>query len=123
MPWSVLQLARDAINDVFRAERESSVDEHGAQFVLGDARLDREQRSELRVSVLFDDETDIMVVEELPDVRREGESSDPNEVDGNAGVTEEGDRLADGEIAAADRPDADRGSGVPLDDGRGEIGR
>src|SRR5665648_133237 len=110
MPWSVLQLARDALNDVLCAERESSVDEHGAQFVLGDARLDREQRSELRVSVLFDDETEVMVVEELLDDRRERESSDPNEVDGDAGVTEEADRLADGEIAAADRHDADRGT-------------
>src|ERR1035438_1629299 len=121
MPWSVLQLARNALNDVPRAERQSCVDEHGAQFALGDARLDREQRSELRVSVLFDDETDVMVVEELPDGRREGESSDPNEVDGNAGVTEEGDRLADGEIAAADRNEADRASVVPLDDGRGHV--
>src|ERR1035438_7799754 len=121
MPWSVLQLARNALNDVPRAERKSSVDEHGAHFVLGDARLDREQRSELRVSVLFDDETDVMVVEELPDVRREWESSDPNEVDGNAGVTEEGDRLADGEIAAADRHDTDRGTVAPLDDRRGHV--
>src|ERR1017187_9481484 len=109
MPWSVLQLARDAINDVLRAERQSCVDEHGAQFALGDARLDREQRSELRISVLFDDETDVMVVEEFKDGRREGESSDPNEVDGNAGVTEEADRLADGEIAAAHRHGANRG--------------
>src|ERR1035441_10959330 len=109
MPGSVLQLASNALNDLLRAERESSVDEYGAQFVLRDACLNHQQRSELCVSVLFDDETDVMVVEELPDVRGEGKSSDPNEVDGKSGVTEEGDRLADGEVTAADRHDTDRG--------------
>src|ERR1039458_7495790 len=117
MPLSVRQLAHDALNDVVRTERESSVDEHGTQFVLGDAGLDSEQRSELRVSILFDDEAEVMVVKKLPDVRGEGESSDPDVVDRNAGVTEQVDRLADGEIAAADGHDADCCTVAPLDDG------
>src|SRR5450759_1321011 len=116
MPWSDLQLACDTFDDLLRAERESSVDEHGAQCVLRDMCLNHQQRSELRVSVLFDHEPDIMVVEELPDVRGEWKSSDPNEVDGNAGVTEEADRLADGEVTAADRHDTDHGTVATLDE-------
>ena len=38
---------QNAIDDVARAERESAVDQHGAQLVLGDVGLERQQRPEL----------------------------------------------------------------------------
>src|ERR1700721_2257563 len=80
--WLALQaeLLKDAIHDVARAERESTVDQYGAQLVLGDIGLERQERPKLRVAILFDHEADLVFREERFHGVIEGKTADAHEI-------------------------------------------
>jgi hypothetical protein len=54
------ELADDLVDYVARAQRKSTVDENGAQPIFRNTRFERQKRSKLRVTILLDDETEVV---------------------------------------------------------------
>src|SRR5665213_2456129 len=112
------QNAENAIDDVARAERKSAVYQHGAQFVFRDAGLEREERPELRIAILLDNEADLVFSEERFDSRVEWKTAQAHEIAHDAALGQYVERFANGRIATAQSYDAEAGAGAALDDGR-----
>src|SRR6266480_2642472 len=91
---SALHVLLDAGHDVSAAERESAVEEHGAKTLFGHAGFGDEQRFELRVAVLLDDEVGSVAVDERLDLVAEGKRSDAHVIGDDPSLAELDDRFA-----------------------------
>jgi hypothetical protein len=96
-----LEAFEDFIYGTAGAERVASVGERGAEFFLGHGGFEQQQRAELGVAILFDDEAEFVLGEERFYFGAEGEASDAQVVGGDALVVQDFQSFADGGVAAA----------------------
>src|SRR5258708_20609920 len=97
------------------AQGEPPVHEERAKAFFRDRRFGDEQRLELRIAVLLDDEIGRVLVDERLDALVERESANPHVVGEDALLAERVHRLAPGAVAAAAGNEAPRGSALPAD--------
>src|SRR5688500_12576759 len=98
-------MSRHLADDTIRRQGQSSVIEHGGHPITRDARLDREQCTQLRVAVLLDDEAPLVRVNEVCDRAREWKSTDAHVVGEDALRFQLVDRLKNRSMAATERDD------------------
>src|SRR5579863_7973527 len=96
------QLLEDAIDDVSRAERESTIHQNGTQLFLRHVGLERQERAELRVAVLFYHEAKLIFGEERFHGGIEGKTADAHEVANDAPFLKEIQTFANCQVAAAE---------------------
>src|ERR1700677_3373702 len=97
------QLSKNAIDDVARAQWESAVDQDGTELVFCDVGLKRQERTELRIAVLFDYKAELMFGEERFHGGVKGESAEAHKVANHSAFGKKVERFANGRIAAAQR--------------------
>ena len=78
---SVLHRGHDAVEDVARRDRHAVVMQDRAQAALVHAGLQRQQRAQLRVAILLDDEIELMRLEKLLDFLAERKAAHAHVVD------------------------------------------
>src|SRR5262245_47781469 len=81
---ALADLRHDSVDDALRGDRQPAVVQDGAQLLLVDRCLQRQERTQLRIAVLLDDENDLVLVEELRDLAAEREGADAHVVDAHA---------------------------------------
>src|SRR5579863_4178430 len=102
-----LHLIQYLFDHVARAERKTAVHQYRAQLFFRHAGFKRQQRTQLRVAILFDDETELALFEESLHRLVERESTHPEKVRGDAARGQDVDRLPHRRIAAAKSDDAE----------------
>ena len=112
----LLQLTGDPVDDMIAAQRESTVDQQGGE-ILPHRCLHDEERAELGVPVLLDDEVTLVRGEERLHPLVEREAPDAHVVGLDAARFKRLQALAHGAVAAAEGDDAEfprpRGCGSP----------
>jgi hypothetical protein len=99
-----------------RRHRQATVVQQRAQLFLGHARLERQQRAQLRIAILLDDEQQPVIGQELLDFLAEREGAHAHVVHLHAARMQDVERLVHGAIRTADRDDRDVGARILLDD-------
>src|SRR5262249_6746132 len=84
----------------------------GPQLFFGRSGFENEQRAELRIAVLLDDKTDLVLRDECLNTRIEGESPYAHHIGEDAILRQEAGRFANGLIAAAEGDETDGGRGL-----------
>src|SRR6185295_15247774 len=96
-----------SIDDALRGDRESTVVQDRTQSRLRDRSLERQQRTQLCIPVLFDDEDDFVSVEEVVDFLTEREGTDAHVVHTHAACLQDIECLAYRSVGAAHCDDCD----------------
>src|ERR1700733_16155781 len=99
MAWSVPHELDDAVNDVLGAERIPTVRKHRLELLLGDGRLECQERAQLCIAVLLDDDDRLVRIEKRADRGAEWEPANTHVVRCDVAAAEELDRLEHGELA------------------------
>src|ERR1700722_9450178 len=88
-----------------------------------DARLDGDERTQLRIAILFHHETVLVLVDELTYCVNKWKSAHAQKVRRQTGVGELLESFAHGQVATADGDHADRRAVAALDDRPRYVGR
>src|ERR1700678_4510999 len=120
-PRRLGELRSNAVDDGFGRHRQPAVAQDGVEFRLLHRGLERQQRSQLSVAVLLDDENSRMGLQKSFNVAIERKRLDPQIVHLDFLPPEDIERFTNGTVAAAEAHDADFVAALAYHDGLGQV--